>query len=206
MEDLSNELLYEVFDYLDGWNIYQAFGRLNNRFDNLLSDPSLFLQIILLSGLKTNSEHYCREVIMPNQHRVRSLKIFDDCMMNQFLDYCEIDASFTCLESIVLNSISNQYIFMILPSLKSLPCLFALTIDYFGDFYWDRPSLYRLIFDLPHLKYCRLELSEQEGYEMIVPMPIDQKSSTIERLFIKHYCSFEEITSLLLHTPYAFNT
>ena len=36
IEDLSNEFFYEIFDYLDGSEIYQAFANLNHRFDQLL--------------------------------------------------------------------------------------------------------------------------------------------------------------------------
>ena len=45
LEDLSNELVYEVFDYLDGCDIHQAFSNLNGRFQCLLTNSLLPLKI-----------------------------------------------------------------------------------------------------------------------------------------------------------------
>jgi hypothetical protein len=35
IENLSNEFFHEIFDYLDGWDIYKAFLNLNYRFQHL---------------------------------------------------------------------------------------------------------------------------------------------------------------------------
>ncbi|CAF1346137.1 unnamed protein product [Rotaria sp. Silwood1] len=41
-EDLSNKLLFEIFDYLDGYGLYEAFLNLNSRFEQLYSSSVLF--------------------------------------------------------------------------------------------------------------------------------------------------------------------
>ena len=41
LEDLSNEMFYEIFDYLEGGDLYQAFSNLNYCFHQLLHSPSL---------------------------------------------------------------------------------------------------------------------------------------------------------------------
>ena len=43
IENFSNEIFYEIFDYLDGYDIYKAFSNLNNRFENLLINPFIVL-------------------------------------------------------------------------------------------------------------------------------------------------------------------
>ncbi|CAF3855641.1 unnamed protein product, partial [Rotaria sp. Silwood1] len=35
-ENLSNELLCEMFDYLDGFQLFQTFSNLNSRFEQLI--------------------------------------------------------------------------------------------------------------------------------------------------------------------------
>ncbi|CAF3940544.1 unnamed protein product [Rotaria sordida] len=45
IESLSNECFYEIFDYLDGCEIFQAFSNLNHRFQQLLGSSSLLFKI-----------------------------------------------------------------------------------------------------------------------------------------------------------------
>ena len=45
IENLSNEIFYEIFDYFDGCDIYQAFSNLNYRFQQLIHSPSLLFKI-----------------------------------------------------------------------------------------------------------------------------------------------------------------
>ncbi len=47
IENLSNELFYEIFDYLDGIDIYEAFSNLNYRFQQLLTSSSILFKIDL---------------------------------------------------------------------------------------------------------------------------------------------------------------
>jgi hypothetical protein len=45
IEHFPNELLHEVFDYLDGGGIYYAFYNLNARFQHLITCLSFLLKI-----------------------------------------------------------------------------------------------------------------------------------------------------------------
>ena len=39
LENFSNELFYEIFDYLDGIELFEAFSNLNAHFQRLISNP-----------------------------------------------------------------------------------------------------------------------------------------------------------------------
>ncbi|CAF1241273.1 unnamed protein product [Rotaria sp. Silwood1] len=45
IEDLSNEIFYEVFDYFDGGEIVKTFSKLNFRFEQLLYSSSILIKI-----------------------------------------------------------------------------------------------------------------------------------------------------------------
>jgi hypothetical protein len=72
MENLPNEFFYEIFDYLDGYDICKAVSNLNYCFQQLLDSPYLFLKINL---------HliYCRKLmnaskkIIQYNHKIFSL-------------------------------------------------------------------------------------------------------------------------------------
>ncbi|CAF1452622.1 unnamed protein product [Rotaria sordida] len=45
LEELANEILYEIFEYLDGYDIYKGFYKLNNRFQNLSINSNILTKI-----------------------------------------------------------------------------------------------------------------------------------------------------------------
>jgi hypothetical protein len=202
LEDLSNELFYEFFDYLDGCDIHKAFSDLNIRFQNLLTNSLLPLNINLSSKSYSTLEQRCRHVIIPNKHRIISLHLNDDSIVNDFFDFCNIDSSFNHLESVVLSGISDYKTPVILFYLNGLPRLSSLTIHLDEDDYYNLSDIYRLIFRLPYLKYSKLSISDEGDSNIFIPMSINEKPSTIERLVLNFGCTLDELTSLLLHTPY----
>ena len=43
LEMLSNEMIMEIFQYLDAYHLFQALFNLNSRLNQLLGDPQLYL-------------------------------------------------------------------------------------------------------------------------------------------------------------------
>ncbi|CAF4793324.1 unnamed protein product, partial [Rotaria sp. Silwood2] len=88
IENLSNEIFYEIFDYFDGGEIVKKFSKLNSRFEQLLHS-SLIL-------IKTQFYLFYYEEIMNKDHELEifsnklcsNLKIlFINCSQNLiFLD------------------------------------------------------------------------------------------------------------------------
>jgi hypothetical protein len=75
LEDLSNEIFYETFDYLHAFDIFTAFTSLNKRISSLLQ--SIRLHVIILNS------HYDRQITFLSSHltfhahQVISLKCSD---------------------------------------------------------------------------------------------------------------------------------
>ncbi|CAF1176600.1 unnamed protein product [Rotaria sp. Silwood1] len=75
LEDLSNEIFFEIFDYLHALDIFTAFASLNKRILSILK--SILLHVIILNS------HYDREIqflsshLTFHGHQVISLKIHD---------------------------------------------------------------------------------------------------------------------------------
>ncbi|CAF1460517.1 unnamed protein product [Rotaria sp. Silwood1] len=75
LEDLSNEIFFEIFDYLHALDIFTAFASLNKRILSILK--SILLHVIILNS------HYDREIqflsfhLTFHAHQVISLKVDD---------------------------------------------------------------------------------------------------------------------------------
>ncbi|CAF3917585.1 unnamed protein product [Rotaria sordida] len=75
LEDLSNEIFFEIFDYLHALDIFTAFASLNKRILSILK--SISLHVIILNS------HYDREIqflsshLTFHAHQVVSLYIYD---------------------------------------------------------------------------------------------------------------------------------
>jgi len=200
LEYLSNELFYEIFEYLDVYYVYKAFSNLNIRFENLINCPSFLLRINLQTDSKSIIEQRCQQFIIPNRHRIRSLNLIGQLLIDEVFNHHIINSSFTRLELLILNSITIHKLPIILSSLNSLPCLFSLIIlmQYY-DFNVD--DIYQSILSLSTLKYSYLSVFNYESSSAIMPIVINEYVSTIKYLVIDHSCSVNSLISLLCCTP-----
>ncbi|CAF4142364.1 unnamed protein product, partial [Adineta steineri] len=106
MENLSNEIFYEIFEYLDGCHIYEAFSNLNNHFNELLNSPSLLFKIRIYLLYDESYKDLYKQLILINKDKIIS---FDLCLSlentDEFLSSYSIDSLFTRLESLSLSNI-----------------------------------------------------------------------------------------------------
>jgi hypothetical protein len=109
------------------------------------------------------------------------------------------DSSFTRLESLIIIGLKSDdllqhlSVLILLPRLRSL----ILSIGYNSK---DLRDIYRLIFNLPVLKYIKFS---SEAYQPSIPLSIathDQFSS-IEYLIINHSCDLNDLISIFSYTP-----
>jgi hypothetical protein len=198
IENLSNEIFYEIFDYLDGYDIYQAFSKLNIRLENLLINCSFFLKLKLSS--ETIFDGRYEQFLKSSKHRIISIDFESRSIVDTFTTLCTIDSSFNHLQSIILKEIFSFKLFVLLFYLKSLPDLSSLSICLM-DCHGNPGDIYQMILCLP-LKYFRLSILgyDQLDFHLPVPMTSDQYSS-IEYLIIHHPCTLSTLADILSYTP-----
>ncbi|CAF5028316.1 unnamed protein product, partial [Rotaria sp. Silwood1] len=162
MENLPNEIFYEMFDFLDGYDIYQAFSNLNNRFENLIN--SSLLMTIQISSSTTLDSRY-KHFLDSNKHRIISLRFSTEPIFDHFIKFYTIDSSFLRLQLLVFKPMSRCILITFLFNLKFLPQLFALTM-YFIYCFDNLGDIYQMILHLPVLEYLKLKISEAEQLEI----------------------------------------
>ena len=79
LNDLSNDLLMDIFDYLDVFDLFRAFVDLNERFNSLITDRRLSFQAMMISLTEATFSIY-RTLILPRiGPYLRYLAISDEC-------------------------------------------------------------------------------------------------------------------------------
>ncbi|CAF4698538.1 unnamed protein product [Rotaria sp. Silwood1] len=202
LEYLSNEIFYEIFEYLDGCFVYNIFSNLNIRFKYLFNDSSLPLKLNLSWTSKLTFENYYKYIIIPNLNRIISLHIPNPLAIKSFLSLFSIKNSFIRLESINFGKMNTEHIICLLIYLKTLPRLFSLSININNPKDNDN-TIFHLIVSLPILKYCKIS-SENEESLFSIPIlirNIKQQESTIEYLILNSICEFDQLIAILSYTP-----
>ncbi|CAF3967485.1 unnamed protein product [Adineta steineri] len=197
-EDLSNELIYEIFELLDFHHVYQAFYSLNTRFYNLIVNSTVPIDINLSSISKSTFHRYNKDVILPNKHRIHSLHLSNPCLYDDISSPIHILSQFLRLETLSLNNIESKHLEYLLPTLVSLSCLSSLSITS-NDIIRNKTSIYYQIVRLPALKYCSLSLKRSNSGEPLLLTA--NEYSLIEHLIIKHDITTNELYNLLSHVP-----
>lgn len=203
-EHLSNDLFYEIFEYLDGFEILKAFSNLNNRFQKLIQHPSLRLKLILDETFKGSTDDYCKQIIIPNAYRLISLQLKNENLIRSFLKFDGFYQSFQCLESMMLNELSLKQLQPILHHLRSTTRLNSLNIIVTNDNPSDIDLIYDFVFSFPFLKSLTIDISiDWENEDLMVSnlCPFHQQSNSIQTLNIKHSVTFYGLQSLLQYTP-----
>jgi hypothetical protein len=195
---LSNELYYEIFDYLEGCQLHEAFTNLNTRFQNLLTSY-VQLKINLKSYPEELLQHQSTDIVTPNRHLIVSLTFIKSWNLDTSFLLFTIDSSFSRLESLQLSGIKPEQLIPLLVGLISLPRLFSLTL-YPDDEPDEMSNVYQIIFSLPMLKYNQLSFF---AIETSIPLSIatNDQFNNIEYLVINHCCALDELIVMLSYTP-----
>ncbi|CAF3684940.1 unnamed protein product [Rotaria sordida] len=133
LEDLSNEIFFEIFDYLHAFDIFTAFASLNKRILSLLQ--SIRLHVIILNS------HYDREInflsshLTFHAHQVISLKCYDTIRnRSSIISLLFNRHHFVNLQSCIFifdnPSIELENIIKQIQSLNKLVAFFIIQTDY----------------------------------------------------------------------------
>lgn len=197
-EDLPNEVLYEMLDYLDSCDAFEAYYYLNSRFQYLLINSPLLLKLDLSCISKSKFKDCCSYLIKENLSRILSLHFSNPLTLDLFLSLFKLNSSFIKLESIIFTQINFEKLESILLNLTFLPHLYSLTINNNIEV-CDSSQIYRLIFDLPVLKSC---IISPKFYGGSLSLNLAKESiSSIEYLSINRHCSLNQFLALLSYTP-----
>ncbi|CAF2877180.1 unnamed protein product [Rotaria sp. Silwood2] len=201
IENLTKELFYEIFDYLDGCDLYEAFSNLNDHFQQLISSSfTLFKIKYMRSRLEDVFLNNWKQIICFHRQQIYSISLYMSSHINEFFSSLFIiNSSFNHLESLVLWEVKPVILMSIFVKLTSLPRLVSLTIDMFNILI-DLTDTYRLIFALPMLKYYKFSISDTD-LSVSLPIAINEQQSSIEYLVIDHCCTFNELSTIISYTP-----
>ena len=199
LENLPNEILLEIFEFLEGEKLYNAFNDLNTRFEGLLDASNLRIQTDLSKKPVEAALDHFNDVIATNGYRIISLELsypWDDDILDSVL---LIDGSFVRLEFLRLDQIYLMNLIPLLISLADVPRLTSLKVSVQDD-PEDISSIYQLIFALPSIKFLEVEMNPfTEPVDLL--MPTVERYSLIEHLVINHQCTLHDLLALLSYTP-----
>jgi hypothetical protein len=198
LEDLSNELIYEIFEFLDLNHAFESFYDLNKRFQNLFVHSNLPIKINISSISKSAFHHYLTDIIIPHTDRIQSFRLSNSFAGDMSLLLNPIMTNLIRLETLIINNIESNYIEQVVNQLSSLPVLSSLTITS-SDNIKNQNDIYQKIFRLSQLKYCQLSIPT---LRRLIPLSIAKNEfSPIEHLVINNRVSLGQLNNLFSYVP-----
>ncbi|UJR19763.1 hypothetical protein I4U23_022897 [Adineta vaga] len=197
-EHLSNDVLYEIFDYLDFLDVHNICSDLNIRFQTLVNSSTIPIKLNLSFESSLIFQRHWQNITLLNQYRIQSLRLTKPSVSIIAHSPISIWSQFTRLENVIFFNIESLYIGSVFLRLNHVPCLISLTIDC-CDRNVDNKIIYQCLLRLPQLKYCQFSSQSTRHYK---PLPLATiKFSPIESLVIEHCLTTTEIHAILSYTP-----
>ncbi|CAF1586584.1 unnamed protein product, partial [Adineta steineri] len=196
-EDLSNELLYEIFDYLIDYHAFQAFCYLNNRFQNLFLHSNFPIKINIREISKSEFEYYLKHIIKPCTKRIKLFRVSNPCIDPCLLLF-PLMKHLTQLTTLILNKIEANYIEPIVNHLSSLPVLSSLTMISINKLI-KKNNIYYKLFRLSKLKYCQISIGLLQCPKSL--LAATNEFSAIEYLIINNGISIDPLIIILSYVP-----
>ncbi|UJR34457.1 hypothetical protein I4U23_021864 [Adineta vaga] len=196
LENLSNEILHEIFVYLNIYESFQIFFHLNQKFQNLFLLSKNFFQVDLSNLTKVSLEQNSHEFFQSTIHQINSLYISNTFIINSIISSFNDPKLFLQLEILYLKNLNLNESEDFFNYLCLLPKLSSLTIYSINDYF-----IKTKIFRLSSLKYCKLSfIDENSSHGKILPQ-VTTNFSPIEHLIIDSTVCLEELLPILSYVP-----
>lgn len=197
-EDLSNEIVYEIFEYLDFCYTYQTFSQLNHRYYHLIHHSTVSVKLVLPPMSRKIFQNFSKDFLVINQHRIHSIYSTNPFLFDLSPSPFRYLFQFLQLHTLILENFESNHLSNLLSQLVVLPNLSSLIIKPFNSIqHQDR--LYQQIFRLPSLQYCQVSFHEQST---IRSLPIcTNQYSRIKRLTLLDCCQINNVLILLTYLP-----
>ena len=190
-EHFSNEVICEIFDFLDHYHIYNAFYNLNNRFNDLLHWSNTLQHINMSFLSKSNFRRYLTEMVRPNSDRILSLHLGNRWMFEEIFSSPENVQRFSVLRAIILD---HMVTFDALDCLTSCSNLSSLII-HGSDRSLINDGTCQPIFSLPNLRYCKMSTEGTINFQS--PLNISNEQNSLDHLVLKGQCDIHLLSYLL---------
>ncbi|CAF4880651.1 unnamed protein product [Rotaria sp. Silwood1] len=200
LEDLTDEILYDIFEYVDVYDIYKGFYNLNKRFQDLAIHSNVLTKINFSTMSKSSFDDYYRNILMLNQNRIHFLRLSNPFAAEIIFSHSRLVLNFIRLETLVLENIQIKYLYKILDNLVYLHKFYSLTIS-ISDYVESLTLIFARIFLLSKLKYCKIEYQTKNYEEPLFTILIEDDYSPMQSLIINGRFPFDSFGHLLYCLP-----
>ncbi|CAF0874418.1 unnamed protein product [Rotaria sordida] len=200
LENLANEIFYEIFEYLDIHDIYKSFFNLNKRFENLIINSNFLHQINISTISKIDFENFYINILIPYRYRINLFRLSNPFIADIIFSPPRIILQFIHLEKLILDKIQMKYLSKIFNYLTYLPKFHSLIIS-IGDYIESLDILFTHLFHLLTLKYCKIEYEIKNSEYPLSIYLTEYDSSSIQYLIINGCFPFKSLNNLLCCLP-----
>ena len=188
-----------MLDYCEDFQAFETFANLNRRFHQLVVHSSLPLHLNFDRMSKETFQQRCNSILMPQRHRLFSLRLSHHLPIDHFFSSFAFNALFVQLRTLVLNQIKSDHLVSVLNSCSSLPRLSSLVARAVEQIRSPN-DIFSAILRLPVLTFCKISLDVREHY-FDEPVFVEQYSP-LERLIIDAHYNLDDLIELLAFTPH----
>ncbi|CAF4156678.1 unnamed protein product, partial [Rotaria sordida] len=198
-EDMSNEIFYEIFEYLGNYHVFEAFFKVNTRFQTLLLDLTIPIKLEIPTICTANLKRYYKNKIIPNKHRINVLHLPDPFIVDMLATPPHLLSTYSGLEILVLDNIGVKSFNEILNNLYMLSNLHTLIIKP-GDCGKSLNIFLLKIFNILKLKHLKSEYKFKFYQSPLLYYRDEHHYSTIQ-LVINAYVPYGSFYSLITNFP-----
>jgi len=202
LEALANEILHEIFEYLDAAELFRSFHNLNHRFNIILFVYFHAYRVNFHLALKYQSDFLSRDYLLSITNQIISLSLSDNNDKTPPQTHIFFSSGLLLKQFMHLRSLSLSYIDSDVTMRKlmidchRLPHLTHLKVIKCHPGYMSSTDFSNTIWNLPKLTHCRLDTRS----DFPVPTVI---SSSLEYFSISCECwGLRQVIDLLRYTTH----